>query len=534
MRIRTSVLFSLVCAIAALVTPTRINGQSDNGKHHHYKLIDVGTFPGLSIYNARVTSNGSTPTEFQQVLNNQGTLVGGADTPLVNPFNCFNPFNQAIECYVQHAFVRQQGKLTDLGTLAGGSASFAFFVSDNGLIAGGSENGNFDPNVGTLEYHAVLWNNGAMTDLGTLGGSSSLGTGVNDAGQVAGFAQNATPDAFSIDGLGTQTRAFLWQNGKMRDLHTLGGPDSFAQFVNNNGQVAGVSYTSDTPDPNTGLPQLDPFIWESGKGMKDLGNFGGTNDFLGPFLFGLNNDGEVTGTMALTGDQIYHAFLWDGKKLIDLNGSSGGLGGNYSFSQGLNDAGEVVGIASLAGDQLFHAFVWQNGVMTDLGTLHGDPCSEAQSINSSGQIVGASQSAAGGCNFYTRAFLWENGGPSVDLNSLVPPNSGLLLLNGSWINDKGEITGRGAPPGCGDADICGHAFLLIPCDANHPNVEGCDYSLVEGAAAAGVDSAEDSNTSAPTSSETTLLSPAGIAARFRALAAGRNRRYGALQTSPRQ
>jgi probable HAF family extracellular repeat protein len=522
-----------MCALAALTIPRTAHGQSDNGKHHHYKLIDVGTFPGLSIYNTRVTSNGSTPTEFQQVLNDQGTLVGGADTPLVNPYNCFSPFNQSIECYVQHAFAWQKGKLMDLGTLAEGSASFAYFISDSRLITGGSENGNFDPNVGTLEYHAVLWNKGTTTDLGTLGGTSSLGTGVNDAGQVIGFAQNATPDPFSIAGLGTQTRAFLWQSGKMRDLHTLGGSDSFAQYVNNNGQVAGVSYTSDIPDPNTGLPPLDPFIWENGKGMKDLGNFGGTNDCCGPFLFGLNNGGEVTGTMALTGDQIYHAFLWDGKKLIDLNTSSGGLGGNYSFAQGLNDAGEVVGIASLPGDQLFQAFLWQNGVMTDLGTLHGDPCSEAQSINSSGQVVGASQSAAGGCNFYTRALLWENGGPSVDLNNLIPPHSELLLLNASWINDKGEITGRGTPPGCGDGDICGHAFLLIPCDANHPNVEGCDYSLVDASAAAGVDAAEDSHTSPLTSSET-KLSATGMVARFRALAADRNHRYGALQASPRQ
>jgi len=324
----------------------------------------------------------------------------------------------------------------------------------------------------------VLWANGTMTDLGTLGGTSSNGNGVNNAGQVIGTAQNAIPDPFSIAGLGTQTRAFLWQNGKTHDLGTLGGPDGFPQYVNNNGQVAGVSYTSNIPDPNTGLPPLDPFLWENGK-MKDLGNFGGTNDFIGPFLFGLNNTGEVTGTMALAGDQIYHAFLWDGKKLIDLNTTSGGLGGNYSFAQGLNDSGEVVGIASLPGDQLFQAFLWQSGVMTDLGTLHGDPCSEAGSINSSGQVVGASQSAAGGCNFYTSAFLWENGGPSVDLNDLVPPHSGLFLLGANWINDRGEITGRGVPAGCGDGDICGHAFLLIPCDENHPGIEGCDYSLVD-------------------------------------------------------
>ena len=54
--------------------------------------------------------------------------------------------------------------------------------------------------------------------------------------------------------------------------------------------------------------------------------------------------------------------------------------------------------------------------MTDLGTLGGDPCSDAISVNSRGQVVGASQSLAGGCNEWTTAFLWENGGPSVDLN----------------------------------------------------------------------------------------------------------------------
>jgi len=481
MKSRTLASTTAVVLLAGLAVPVQPAAQGNQAnKHHHYKLVDIGTFPGLSIYNRRVTSNGSTPTEFQQMLNDRGTLVGGADTPLVNPYNCFNPFNQSIECYVQHAFSWQNGKLTDLGTLPGGSSSFAYFISDNGLITGGSEIGALDPNVGTPEYHAVLWANGTMTDLGTLGGTSSNGNGVNNAGQVIGTAQNAIPDPFSIAGLGTQTRAFLWQNGKTHDLGTLGGPDGFPQYVNNNGQVAGVSYTSNIPDPNTGLPPLDPFLWENGK-MKDLGNFGGTNDFIGPFLFGLNNTGEVTGTMALAGDQIYHAFLWDGKKLIDLNTTSGGLGGNYSFAQGLNDSGEVVGIASLPGDQLFQAFLWQSGVMTDLGTLHGDPCSEAGSINSSGQVVGASQSAAGGCNFYTSAFLWENGGPSVDLNDLVPPHSGLFLLGANWINDRGEITGRGVPAGCGDGDICGHAFLLIPCDENHPGIEDCDYSLVDAA-----------------------------------------------------
>ncbi len=304
---------ALLVALAALFIPLQ-PAAAALATHHHYKLIVIGTFPGRSIYNTHVTSNHSVVPEFTQALNNQGTLVGGADTPLVNTSeNCFNIL-QPIDCYIQHAFVWQNGQQTDLGTLLGGLGSVAFFISDNGLIAGASENGAIDPVANTPETHAVLWSNGQINDLGTLGGTQSLGAAVNDAGQVTGFTQNAIPDPFSIANLGTQTRAFLWQNGLMQDLNTLGGPDAFAQYVNNKGQVAGVSYTSFTPDPNTGFPPLHPFLWQNGT-MKDLGNFGGTNP-SGPFIFGLNNRGEVTGNMGLPGDQITHAFFGMEKSLL--------------------------------------------------------------------------------------------------------------------------------------------------------------------------------------------------------------------------
>jgi probable HAF family extracellular repeat protein len=471
---------ALLAALIALFIPLP-PAAGAAATHHHYKLIDIGTLPGLSIYNRPVTTNGSAPTEYEQILNNQGTLVGGADTPIENQNNCYNPFNQSIDCYLQHAFVWQNGTLTDLGTLPTGSNSFAYFLSDNGLIIGGSDIGTYDPNSEQPEYHAVLWSNGTITDLGTpgLGGTSSLATGVNDAGQVVGGAQNAIPDPYSFFGLGTQTRAFLWQNGQIQDLGTLGGPDAFATYVNNEGQITGVSDTNYTPNPNTGSPPQNPFLWQNGR-MKDLGNLGGAQAAVN----GFSARGDVIGWMTLAGEQVYHAFLWNGAKLVDLNTFSGALGGDYTFANALNDAGVVVGQSTFPGDQTQHAVLWQNGVTTDLGTLHGDPCSEAGSINLSGQVVGASQSALGGCNPFTSAFLWENGGPMVDLNTLLSSPSTILLTGAFWINDAGEITGRGVPAGCGDVDMCGHAYLLIPCDANHPNIAGCDYSLVDAAAAA--------------------------------------------------
>ncbi len=459
-----NVLPVVFAVVAMLALPIGVAAQ----QHHHYKLYDLGTFGGP----------GSTPTEFQQVLNSSSVVVGGADKSQLNPYpSCFNPFN-APDCYVQHAFVWQNGVLKDLGTLKGGSSSFAYFVTDAGLIVGGSETGAIDRLAGTPEYHATVWSNGKIADLGTLGGTSSFATQANDYGYVIGAAQNAISDRFSILGLGTQTRAFLWYGGTMSDLGTLGGPDSFAQIINDQGQIAGVSYTSNSPNPTTGLPTLDPFIWQNGQ-MTHVPNLGGTNP-IGPFIFGLNNSGQIVGGMTTTGDRFLHAFLSDGQNTVDLN-AIGGQWGDVSLATALNDPipqlhpTQVVGIAWLAGDKLAHGFLWQNGVMTDLGTLYGDPCSQAESINSAGQIVGASEAVCPGQ--FTTAFLWENGGPSADLNTLVAGGSTMRLTGAFWINGQGEITGRGVPSGCNNVDTCGHAFLLIPCDQNHPNIQGCDYSL---------------------------------------------------------
>jgi probable HAF family extracellular repeat protein len=227
--------------------------------------------------------------------------------------------------------------------------------------------------------------------------------------------------------------------------------------VNNRGQVAVVSYTSDAADPATGVPQLDPFLWEDGR-MKDLGNLGGTNAFLGPFIYGLNNRGEVAGVMALAGDRTGHAFLWNGKKLIDLET----LGGSFSGATGLNDSGEVIGYAALPGDAVGHGFLWQNGVIHDLPPVDGDVCSLPLWINAKGQVAGNSSLD---CNTDLHAVLW-NDGIAIDLNQFLPPGSGIQLVNAVEITDDGIIAGAAAPPGVpvNEAESRGHAFLLIPCE----------------------------------------------------------------------
>ena len=211
--------------------------------------------------------------------------------------------------------------------------------------------------------------------------------------------------------------------------------------------------------------------------MIDLGTLGGTSGI--PTAF--NNRGEVVGQSNLAGDLSFHPFLWTRRGGIkDL----GTLGGNTGLPNWVNDAGEVVGKADLFGaaPQNHDAVLWRNDEITDLGVLPGDSCSNAYYVNSEGQIVGTSEDRAHCLALIgEHAFLWEDGGPMIDLNSLIPPNSSLRLTYAVAINDRGEIAGFGVPPGVlpDQFETKGHAYILIPCDENHPDLEGCDYNLVE-------------------------------------------------------
>jgi probable HAF family extracellular repeat protein len=454
---------------ASVGVPAQDNAaQNHKGKHHHYKLIDIGTFGGPNS----TAAFGGPPSK---TLNSHGTVVGEADTSTPDPY-CI------VDCWINHAFQLRHGVLTDLGTLPGVNSSFAFGINSRAWVAGFSQNGVIDPLTDFPETDAVLWKNSEMINLGTLGGNSSGANSVNNRGQVAGAALNAIPDPFSngfpassifdsfpfyLSTNATQSHAFLWQDGTMRDLGTLGGPDSVAWFVNERGQVGGQSYINFIPNETTGVPTVDPFLVDEDGKMVDVGSLGGTSSFL----TGLNNRGQMAGTMTLAGDVAFHPFLWGGGVLTDL----GTFGGDCGDANALNDAGEVIGWACDNQGAVF-AFIWKNSALINMGTVDGDPCSVSDGINSRGQVVGESSPSCFGAPAQ-EAFLWENGGPSVDLNTLISPNSGLELAGGFSINDRGEINGAGVLPN-GDQ----HAFQLIPCDEHHPGVQDCDYSLVDAAA----------------------------------------------------
>jgi len=381
-------LISAMALLVALAIPVSLAAQQNKPKHQHYKLVDLGTLGG--------------PASFVGIIaiNSHGMAVGGATTSVSQPPHS-NPFPCGPTTYVSHGFECHKHVVSDLHALppVDDDCSNTSGINTSGEISGNSENGVIDPLTGFIEVRAVLWKNGKIRDLGTLGGNHSSADTINNRGEVAGFALNNVPDPYSLFDLGilgsangTQTRAYLRQDGKeMRDLGTLGGPDAAAQFINDRGQVAGYSYTNGTPNSYNGqnclrnVPTQDPFFWEKGKGMTDLGTLGGTCG--GPSA--LNKLGQVGGTSNLKGNIFYHAFFWEkGKKMQDL----GTFGGNYGWAYGINDAGEVVGGATLKGDQVNHAFLWKKGMkkVRDLGILKGDQCDQATSINSKRQVVGGS------------------------------------------------------------------------------------------------------------------------------------------------
>jgi probable HAF family extracellular repeat protein len=472
MKLRNYLAASGVLLLSALVLSAPAIAQ-----HTSYTLIDIGTFGGPVSY---VLPTGAIGSHNQ--LNGSRMIVGGGGTKIPttansNPVVC-GGFEGRLSL-VNHAFEWQNGNLVDLGSLAGAdSCSVAASINDAGVISGHSETAIVDHVTGFNEVHAVRWKDGAILDLGTLGGGVSFGSGINKSGQIAGFALNTISDAVSIYdfqffGLsnGTETRAFLWTNGIMQDLGTLGGPDAWSSFVNDAGQVAGFSYTDSAVNSTTGVPTTHPFLWDPARGMSDLGTLGGT--LAGSqtvFDGGLNNLGQVVGASTLAGDQVFHPFLWTNPgPMQDL----GTLGGTNGVAGAINDAGEIIGTADLPGSvadpflgresfNVSHAFLWKNGTMRDLGTLLGDKSSASSAINSQGQIVGYSCPRTCEDHFHDHAVLWQNGS-IFDLNKLIRAGrTGLILTRAFAINDRGEIAGIGTPPGCDFDLICSHAFLLVP------------------------------------------------------------------------
>lgn len=282
-----------------------------------------------------------------------------------------------------HGFVWSAGGgLTELQDgLAGpdGDSSPAA-VNALGVVAGHAHLGDvYQP------PHAALWRAGSSrpVDLGTGygSGSGSFASGINRAGVAVGGHVRAQS---------APLRAALWTaDGTLHDLGTLGGSDpnpyateSEAYDVNDAGQVVGEAL------PTAGVP-LHGFLYQNGT-MRDLGTLGGNGEAT--VATAINNRGVITG---FSQNRAGHtdAFLWRNGIMRDLGSLSPDFRYRSSSGADVNDAGTVVGTASIPGGTYNTqvGFVWKDGAMRDLNTLvtvpPGRRIKGAAAISSDGRIA---------------------------------------------------------------------------------------------------------------------------------------------------
>jgi probable HAF family extracellular repeat protein len=365
--------------------------------------------------------------------------------------------------------------ITPIAPLVGDNYSSAYAVNNSGQVAGISDNFTLmtPPDGVAAEFltssSGILLSGSTTTAIPTFvttGQAPAVSTpvAINDSGEVVGYATALTSNT-----------AFIYKGGALINLGaTVGGALSQANAVNNSGQVAG---------------SFDAVI---GDGINQGFLFNGAVQHLAttgePFggAAAINAAGVAAGAVAPAGED-FHAATFTGATSHEI-GTLPGL--NLSAAFAINSAGNIAGWSGNAvftpdfvllgappadqsqfavglnpnaleifddsqfesGDAFFYNASTQK--LADLGNL-GGTFSAAFGINDSGDIVGTSLTANDGYH----AFI-DNGSTMVDLNSLLPPNSGWTLIAANDINNNGEIVGFGQNQGNFEG------FILAPATGN--------------------------------------------------------------------
>lgn len=304
-----------------------------------------------------------------------------------------------------------------------------------------------------------------------LPGVDFVPTGMNNAGQIAGFAGS---------GAGT-VHAVRYADGVLADLGDLGGRDSYALAINEAGDLTGALLTDSGEE--------HAFLLQGGQLTRLPG---------GTVGYGLNARGDIVGKKSTLEGQS--GFLFSGGQLTDianLGQGVGGVGGFDGVAVDINDRGQVAGASAMVNDlpaPTRHPYLYQRGTTTDLGALSDGVDNGAVAINNRGQVAGYSEGADG----FMHAFLYQHGamqdlgsfgdavldihdlnehgtlvgtasneddglipfmnlaGTLVDLNTLIDPALGWRIFSAYANNDLGQIVGYG----CRDA-TCGLVRLDV-------------------------------------------------------------------------
>lgn len=374
-----------------------------------YRVINLGDPEGGPI--SQGTSN-----------NQPGWIVGFATLP---------DFTMRAELW-------RNGVGQSLGTLGGPNSAVAWPNRDErGLIVGIAETTQMQPHGEQWScFLAVFFvadghvcrgfvrRDGVMSPLPTLGGDNGFATGVNNLGQIVGWAENQTHDPTCNEFTNTnqvlQFEAVMWVWDRQANRYRA---------------VVLPPYPGDLDGAATAINQ-----WGTAVGITGICD------------------------AAIGGGTAQHMVMWRNARVVR---SLPTLGGAYwNTPMDINNLGDVAGFADLPGDgptfpqANFHAFFWSprpyncNGKTItgtcDIGTLDPQGRSEALGVNDRDQVVGVSLPSL-------HAFVWQNGS-LTDLNKLVVPGTTLVLTIAQEINDRSEITGQATDPSTG-ATV---AFEAVP------------------------------------------------------------------------
>jgi probable HAF family extracellular repeat protein len=245
---------------------------------------------------------------------------------------------------------------------------------------------------------AVVWQNGRVNQLPSLGGTRSAAVKVNSAGQIVGWSE-------PVSGVHLPY-AVLWSDGALKDLGTLGGDACDALSINSLGSIVGWARTAPGTTPGGG--RENAFEYTQGR-MVDLLSDGGAQTFA----YDINDSGQIVGA-----DSAHGVLVSNGGTTV-LPPLPGDL---YSWATAINRSGLAAGYSW--NSTRMDAVLWQGVAPRDLGVLPGRQSSMGDAINSSADVVGGSGNYVSGPGAVqgapNHAFLYR-AGAMLDLNDMLPP-----------------------------------------------------------------------------------------------------------------
>jgi probable HAF family extracellular repeat protein len=275
------------------------------------ELIDLGTLGGKQ--------------SLAHCINNRDQVVGWALNQTAATPNIWAGYPWPFGTQ-QRAILWENGTKQDLGTL-GGPSAWAIEINDRGQIIGQSYTGVDDgverrlgEEVWSRPIAGFVWENGNMVDLGNIGGTFMLPIRINNQGQVIGNMTVQGDSAF---------HPFLWTKGVLTDLGTFGGASGTPNAINELGHVVGRAEIS------PGVHRA--FLWRDGE-MKNLGTLGANSQ-----AWAINAKTQVVGTSGRT-LTVNRAFLWEDNRepMRDLNELVPEGSPHLAHAIGINDRGEIL------------------------------------------------------------------------------------------------------------------------------------------------------------------------------------------------